>query len=136
LVPGRGAARQDRSSTLIAEEGPMPRSRTNPTATEPPSAERPDPKAPEAAPADRPEYRVEALAKGLRLLTLFDEQRPTWRITDLAAAAGLPMPTVYRVVMTLTAEGYLEHLPNGDYWPPPSCSGWARAPGRRSTSPS
>ena len=71
----------------------------------------------EAEPGDKPEYRVEALAKGLRLLTLFDEQRPSWRVTDLAAAAGLPMPTVYRIVMTLTAEGYLDHLPNGDYRP-------------------
>src|SRR6201996_1654356 len=74
-----------------------------------------------AAPAEqapeRPEYRVEALAKGLRILSLFDEQRPSWRVSDLAAAAGLPMPTVYRVVMTLTAEGYLDHLPNGDYRP-------------------
>ena len=75
-----------------------------------------------AAPAgvangDKPEYRVEALAKGLRLLSLFDEQRPTWRVTDMATAAGLPVPTVYRVVMTLTAEGYLDHLPNGDYRP-------------------
>jgi IclR family pca regulon transcriptional regulator len=67
--------------------------------------------------ADRPEYRVEALAKGLRILSLFDEQRPSWRVTDLASAAGLPMPTVYRVVMTLTSEGYLDHLPNGDYRP-------------------
>ena len=32
--------------------------------------------------ADKPEYRVEALAKGLRILSLFDEQRPTWRVTD------------------------------------------------------
>jgi IclR family transcriptional regulator, pca regulon regulatory protein len=66
---------------------------------------------------DRPGYRVEALAKGLRILSLFDEQRPSWRVTDLAAAAGLPMPTVYRVVMTLASEGYLDHLPNGDYRP-------------------
>jgi IclR family transcriptional regulator, pca regulon regulatory protein len=69
------------------------------------------------ASGEKREYRVEALAKGLRLLGLFDEQRPTWRVTDLAAAAGLPMPTVYRVVMTLTAEGYLDHLPNGEYRP-------------------
>ncbi|GAA4245243.1 IclR family transcriptional regulator [Dactylosporangium darangshiense] len=69
------------------------------------------------APADKPEYRVEALAKGLRILSLFTEQRPTWRVTDLATAAGLPMPTVYRVVMTLTAEGYLDHLPGGEYRP-------------------
>jgi IclR family pca regulon transcriptional regulator len=67
--------------------------------------------------AERPEYRVEALAKGLRILSLFDEKRPSWRVSDLAAAAGLPMPTVYRAVMTLAAEGYLDHLPNGDYRP-------------------
>ena len=83
-------------------------------------SENPQPHAPDqVAPtaADRPEYRVEALAKGLRILSLFDEQRPSWRVTDLASAAGLPMPTVYRVVMTLTAEGYLDHLPDGDYRP-------------------
>ncbi len=67
--------------------------------------------------SDRPGYRVEALAKGLRILSLFDEQRPSWRVSDLAVAAGLPMPTAYRVVMTLTSEGYLDHLPNGEYRP-------------------
>jgi IclR family pca regulon transcriptional regulator len=34
--------------------------------------------------AERPEYRVEALAKGLRILSLFNEQRPSWRVSDLA----------------------------------------------------
>ncbi|MFI5898292.1 helix-turn-helix domain-containing protein [Actinoplanes sp. NPDC051513] len=63
------------------------------------------------------EYRVEALAKGLRILSLFTEQRPTWRVSDIAPAVGMPLPTVYRVVMTLTAEGYLDHLPKGDYRP-------------------
>jgi IclR family transcriptional regulator, pca regulon regulatory protein len=77
----------------------------------------PGPAVPGSAIPERPEYRVEALAKGLRILSLFDEQRPTWRVSDLAAAAGLPMPTVYRVVMTLASEGYLDHLPNGDYRP-------------------
>ena len=67
--------------------------------------------------AQRPEYRVEALAKGLRILSLFDERRPCWRVSDLAAAAGLPMPTVYRAVMTLAAEGYLDPLPDGGYRP-------------------
>jgi IclR family transcriptional regulator, pca regulon regulatory protein len=66
---------------------------------------------------ERPGYRVEALAKGLRILSLFNEQRPSWRVSDLAAAAGMPMPTVYRVVMTLASEGYLDHLPSGDYRP-------------------
>jgi IclR family pca regulon transcriptional regulator len=48
---------------------------------------------------------------------MFDEQHPSWRVSDLAAVSGLPMPTVYRVVMTLVSEGYLDHLPNGDYRP-------------------
>ena len=84
------------------------------------SASSPSGELPEAAPAEvpqRPEYRVEALAKGLRILSLFDEKRPSWRVSDLAAAAGLPMPTVYRAVMTLAAEGYLDQLPDGGYRP-------------------
>lgn len=65
----------------------------------------------------RPAYRVEALAKGLRLLSLFTEQQPTWRVSDLAPAARMPLPTAYRVVVTLTDEGFLERMPNGDYRP-------------------
>lgn len=64
-----------------------------------------------------PDYRVEALAKGLRLLSLFTEQRPMWRVTELATAADMPVPTVFRAVITLTDEGYLEHLPSGEYRP-------------------
>ena len=82
-----------------------------------PAAAVPSDRAGGAGAGEKPEYRVEALAKGLRLLSLFDEQRPTWRVSDLAASTGLPMPTVYRVVMTLTAEGYLDHLPGGEYRP-------------------
>jgi IclR family transcriptional regulator, pca regulon regulatory protein len=80
-----------------------------------PSAEAEAPERPESP--ERPGYRVEALAKGLRILSLFDEQRSSWRVSDLAVAAGMPMPTVYRVVMTLASEGYLDHLPNGEYRP-------------------
>ena len=82
----------------------------------------PDPAAADSTtPADdtatQPDYRVEALAKGLRVLSVFSEQRPTWRITDIAAEVSLPLPTAYRIVMTLTAEGYLDHLPSGEYRP-------------------
>ena len=82
----------------------------------------PDPAAADSEPqaadaATQPDYRVEALAKGLRVLSVFSEQRPTWRITDIAAEVSLPLPTAYRIVMTLTAEGYLDHLPSGEYRP-------------------
>jgi IclR family transcriptional regulator, pca regulon regulatory protein len=68
-------------------------------------------------PASQPDYRVEALAKGLRVLSVFSERRPTWRITDIATEVSLPLPTAYRIVMTLTSEGYLEYLPSGEYRP-------------------
>src|SRR3984885_11628448 len=66
-----------------------------------------------SAAGTQPDYRVEALAKGLRVLSVFSEQRPTWRINAIAAEVSLPLPTAYRIVMTLTAEGYLDHLPSG-----------------------
>jgi IclR family pca regulon transcriptional regulator len=65
----------------------------------------------------RPDYRVGALAKGLRVLTCFDEQHPDRTVSDLVEATGFPMPTVYRLVMTLVGEGYLDQLPSGEYRP-------------------
>lgn len=67
--------------------------------------------------AGQPDYRVEALAKGLRVLSVFSERRPAWRVSDIAAEVSLPLPTAYRIIMTLASEGYLEHLPSGEYRP-------------------
>ncbi len=61
---------------------------------------------PPASPARS--YRVEALAKGLRLLSLFSAERPALRVKDLVTLTGIPMPTVFRLVATLEEEGYLE----------------------------
>lgn len=58
-------------------------------------------------------YRVEALAKGLRLLSWFSPQRPALRVKELADLSGQPMPSVFRLVSTLEEEGYLERLPDG-----------------------
>jgi IclR family transcriptional regulator, pca regulon regulatory protein len=70
---------------------------------------------PAAGPAARPgnRYRVESLAKGLRLLSLFSPVRPALRVKDLADLSGQPMPSVFRLVSTLEEEGYLERLPDG-----------------------
>jgi hypothetical protein len=97
--PARGAenrARRPSARTSRAGSAPL----------DPSAADSPGRTADTAAP---PDYRVEALAKGLRVLSVFSEQRPTWRITDIAAEVSLPLPTAYRIVMTLTAEGYLDH---------------------------
>lgn len=62
-------------------------------------------------------YTVEALVKGLRVLALFSETTTSLRISDIAARTGLPMPTTYRLVVTLTEEGFLVQRPDGDYGP-------------------
>jgi IclR family pca regulon transcriptional regulator len=62
-------------------------------------------------------YRVEALAKGLRILTLFSEQETTLRLTEIAERTGIPLPTVFRLVSTLEEEGFAERLADGQYRP-------------------
>jgi IclR family pca regulon transcriptional regulator len=56
---------------------------------------------------------VEALAKGLRLLSYFTAERPALRVKDLVALSGIPMPTTFRLVATLEEEGYLERTLDG-----------------------
>ncbi len=40
---------------------------------------------PAGAGPGQPDYRVEALASGLRVLSVLSERRPSWRITDITA---------------------------------------------------
>jgi IclR family pca regulon transcriptional regulator len=62
-------------------------------------------------------YRVEALARGLRVLSLFGEDRPRMTMTEIAEVSGIPLPSTFRIVATLTAEGYLEQRRDGAYQP-------------------
>jgi IclR family pca regulon transcriptional regulator len=62
-------------------------------------------------------YRVEALAKGLSVLTAFSEDRPILTLTQLAGITGLPLPTTLRMAATLEEAGYVERLSNGAYRP-------------------
>jgi IclR family pca regulon transcriptional regulator len=64
-----------------------------------------------------PSYRIEALAKGLRIMSLFSSARPRLRVKELADLTGYPMPTVFRLVATLEEEGYLERTPDGGVRP-------------------
>lgn len=68
---------------------------------------------PHESTSDDRAYRVEALAKGLRILALFSDRRPALRLTEIVALSGLPMPTAFRLVATLAGEGFLERLPGG-----------------------
>lgn len=62
-------------------------------------------------------YRIEALAKGLDVLRLFDESTTSLKLRDICERTGIPMPTAFRVVATLEEGGYLERLPDGGIRP-------------------
>ena len=53
-------------------------------------------------------YVVPGLARGLRLLELFDRTRPEWTLAELTTATGLPRSTTYRLAVTLERLGYLD----------------------------
>src|ERR1035437_4707062 len=50
---------------------------------------------------------VEALARGLDVLSSFDERHPRMTLTQIAAAADLARPTARRLVLTLQELGYI-----------------------------
>ncbi|MGV2982787.1 IclR family transcriptional regulator [Microbacterium sp. AGC85] len=58
-------------------------------------------------------YRIEALAKGLDVLRLFDESVTSLKLREICDRTGIPMPTAFRVVATLEEGGFLERLPDG-----------------------
>lgn len=62
-------------------------------------------------------YRIEALAKGLAVLKLFDETTVSLRLRDICDLTGIPMPTAFRVVSTLEEDGFLDRTPDGGFQP-------------------
>ena len=62
-------------------------------------------------------YRIEALAKGLDVLRLFDETVTELRLREISDRTGIPMPTAFRVVATLEEEGFLERTAEGGIRP-------------------
>jgi IclR family pca regulon transcriptional regulator len=62
-------------------------------------------------------YRIEALAKGLEVLRLFDETVTSLKLREICDRTGIPMPTAFRVVATLEEGGFLERLADGSIHP-------------------
>lgn len=50
---------------------------------------------------------IEALARGLDVLTAFGAERPVMSLAEVAAATGLARPTARRILLTLTELGYV-----------------------------
>jgi IclR family pca regulon transcriptional regulator len=50
---------------------------------------------------------IEALARGLEVITAFQPQRPAMSLTEVATATGLARPTARRILLTLAELGYV-----------------------------
>lgn len=69
------------------------------------------------------QYRVASLAKGLNVLAICAAEGRNLRIVDIATMTGLPTPTVFRLLKTLEAEGYVEQVDTGRFRPGPAALG-------------
>lgn len=56
---------------------------------------------------------VEAVARGLDVLTAFSPGRPAMSLSEVAAAAGLARPTARRILLTLATLGYARMTSRG-----------------------
>jgi len=58
---------------------------------------------------------IEAIARGLDVLRVFQPRQPVMTLTAVAGAAGLPRPTARRVLLTLETLGYVRTAGRGGY---------------------
>lgn len=57
-------------------------------------------------------YTVVGLERGLRLMTLFSDERPALTLSELARGLGLSRSSVFRLVYTLKSLGFLQRSDN------------------------
>lgn len=57
--------------------------------------------------AERSPDFIEALARGLQVIRVFDEGNPVLTLTEVATASGLARPTARRILITLMDLGYV-----------------------------
>lgn len=69
-------------------------------------------------------YRIRAVERALELMEVFSIAEPELSLTQLSGRLGLTASTVYRLLATLQARGYVEQSPdNGRYRLGPACLG-------------
>jgi len=60
-------------------------------------------------------YRVPALERGLRILALFEDGQTELAAPEICRALQLPRTSVFRIILTLEAFGYLERAGSSAY---------------------
>ena len=68
----------------------------------------------------RSEHTTQTLERGLDLLLAFSEAHPTLSVAQLSEQSGLPLSTVYRLLQTLEARGFVSPAGAGRYQLGPS----------------
>lgn len=59
---------------------------------------------------------VQALARGLTILTLFDIEHPEWGLSDIAQNTGISKTTAYRMLRTLEWKGFVTFNPDTELY--------------------
>ncbi len=76
------------------------------------------PETPKPDSASSRSYRVEALARGLAILSLFNPTTDELSLTEIAESSGLSKSTAFRLVRTLSEAGYLVRNPKSQGYRP------------------
>ncbi len=63
-------------------------------------------------------YTIEALLRGMQVLSLFSRETPALSLTQIKNAAGINKTTAFRIVSTLESAGYLERDPQTKHYYP------------------
>lgn len=64
--------------------------------------------------SERSTYQIRALERGLDLLEAFTPATPECSVAELAAATGLPKPTIVRLLSVLASRSYIERVADSD----------------------
>ena len=59
---------------------------------------------------------VQALARGLTILSLFDIEHPDWNLGEIVKTTGLSKTTTYRMLRTLEWEGFVTFNAENEYY--------------------
>lgn len=65
----------------------------------------------QGGPEENNDLFVQALARGLSILTLFDVEHPEWGLDEISRKTGISKTTAYRMLRTLEWKGFLSFDP-------------------------
>jgi DNA-binding IclR family transcriptional regulator len=70
----------------------------------------------EGGPEENSNLYVQALARGLTILTMFDVEHPEWSLGDISKHTGISKTTAYRMLRTLEQKGFVTFNPDTELY--------------------